>query len=424
MHGELLSGLIDGASVAIVRVKLRESGINVITIKRYSKLLDFCFTMKSKPYKQKISINKDDYSFLKNSQNHFKQNRKSINRIKEQEVITFIKQFLVLLQSGVPLLRSFDIVINSAKNRGLIVILQEVKSSIENGFSLSESFSIYPKIFDRLFINFLAIGESGGILEPLLIKYVEYREKSIAIKHKVKSAMVYPVVIAIAATFLLGVVLGFVIPQFEEVFQNVGATLPTITLWVIQLSRIVSNYWWVLVLVIFFTAFIFNFLYKKRFGFRFFIDKHVLMIPIFGGVIQKTLISRWSRTLSLLFAAGVPINYALNSIANVMNNYLYGVATLNIKREVESGSSLYQSMYMTGVFPSMVSQMIAVGEESGSLECLLLSIADYYDNEVNIAIDMLLSLIEPVTIICLGIILGIIIIAIYLPLFNLGNVVG
>lgn len=422
-YGELLSGVIEGSSVIFVKVKLRELGIEATTVEPCSKLSRMMLKKDNvRIDKKNLIMNKDAYDFFNDMLSSSNRNTKT--KIKDKEIIVFIKQFLVLLQSGVPLLKSFDIIINSTNNKNFIIILYEIKSNIENGLSLSESFGAYPKVFDQLFINFLAIGENGGILEPLLIKYVEYKEKSITIKHKVKSAMMYPMIICIVAVFILGIVLGFVIPQFEEVFYSVGASLPIITVYVIRLSKIVSNYWWMLIVAVSIAIMMCNFLYKKRIRFRFFIDKYVLIVPIVGALIQKSLISRWCRVLSLLFVAGVPISSALTSIINVMNNYLYGVATLNIKNEVEAGNSLYKAMSLTGIFPDLVNQMVAVGEESGSLDNLLSSIADYYDNEVNVTIDMLLSLIEPVTIVCLGAVLGIIILAIYLPLFNLGNVVG
>ncbi|MDD3266130.1 MAG: type II secretion system F family protein [Burkholderiales bacterium] len=424
MHGQLLSGVIESPSMVFVKVQLLELGIKVTTIERYSKLSEFSFRSKIKIPNKNIVMRQDVYNFFKELQSIRKQSKKIKTKIKEKEVIIFVKQFLVLLQSGVPLLRSFDIIINSTNNKGLVTILQDVKFSVGNGANLFDSFNVYTKVFDQLFLNFLAIGESGGVLEPLLIKYVEYKERTLAVKHKVKSAMVYPIVIILVAIFVLGIILGFIVPQFEEVFHSVGATLPTITLWIIILSKVILNYWWAFIVMPLFTVFGCTYLYNKNIRFRFFIDKYLLMVPIFGDLLQKTLISRWSRTLALLFAAGVPLNYALKSIAAMLNNYLYSIATLNIKQEIESGNSLYQSMLITALFPDMVNQMVAVGEESGSLDRLLSSIADYYDSESNTTVDTILSLIEPVTILCLGLILGIIIIAIYLPLFNLGNVLG
>ncbi|AUR53084.1 hypothetical protein CUN60_12560 [Aquella oligotrophica] len=256
------------------------------------------------------------------------------------------------------------------------------------------------------------------------MRYVEYREKIDAIGRKVKAAMAYPVIVLVVSTVVLGIVLGFVVPQFQKIFSSVGAKLPTPTLIVIAASDAVIHYWWLFIAGGVGLFFLFRFMYRNFPRFRFFCDSSIFRVPLFGELAQKSLISRWTRTLSLLFAAGVPLNEALHSIALLVNNYLYGAATLNIQKDVESGSSLYGAMLVTDIFPSMVNQMIAVGEEAGSLEYLLQSIADYYDQEVEMVIETLLSLIEPATIVILGSVLGSIIIAIYLPLFNLGNVVG
>jgi type IV pilus assembly protein PilC len=275
-----------------------------------------------------------------------------------------------------------------------------------------------------LFLNFLAIGEQGGILETLLLRYIEYREKMDAIRRKVKSAMTYPIIVVIVSALVLSVILGFVVPQFQKIFESVGAKLPLPTLIVIAASDAIIHYWWMMILFIVGMIFAFKRAYNNIARFRFVMDSFIFKVPLFGQLALKSIISRWTRTLSLLFMAGVPLNEALRSIATLVDNYLFGSETLNIQKNVESGVSLYNSMRLTGIFPNMVNQMVAVGEEAGSLDVLLQAVADYYDQEVEMVIEAILAMIEPATIVILGAVLGSIIVAIYLPLFHLGDVVG
>lgn len=436
-NGDLVTGTIEAPTAIIARVKLRKREIIPLTVRQkssFSFLGDVLSQFKGKVGTQekrlglfaKLARSKEIHDLTRKEETDVeKRTKKKIKRpVKAKEITVFIKQFVVVIKSGVPLLKAFDIVIRGIENKKFLEILEDIKFGVENGLSLSESFGTYPKVFDPLFINFLAIGEQGGILETLLLRYVEYREKIDAIRRKVKAAMAYPVIVLVVSTVVLGIVLGFVVPQFQKIFSSVGAKLPTPTLIVIAASDAVIHYWWLFIAGGVGVFFLFRFMYRNFPRFRFFCDSSVFRVPLFGELAQKSLISRWTRTLSLLFAAGVPLNEALHSIALLVNNYLYGAATLNIQKDVESGSSLYGAMLVTGIFPSMVNQMIAVGEEAGSLEYLLQSIADYYDQEVEMVIETLLSLIEPATIVILGSVLGSIIIAIYLPLFNLGNVVG
>ncbi len=433
-HGELSVGLVMAATAVIARVKIRKLGLEPIEVKKKDAFWSFGALGNKKPKEDSDEKNlkafseelrPEDIHSLVSIQTTNKENKKKLKKkIKDKEVTVFIKQFMVVIKSGVPLLKAFDIVINGIENKSFVEVLTDIRFGIENGLSLNESFGAYPKVFDPLFINFLGIGEQGGILEPLLEKYLEYKEKSDAVKRRVKSAMAYPVIVMIVACLVLAVILGFVVPQFEEVFSSVGATLPAPTLIVIALSKIVINFWWLVLLYIAGMIFAYKKAYAKVPRFRFFVDKFIFKVPLFGELASKTLVSRWTRTLSLLFAAGVPLNSALKSIAFLVDNYFYGAATLNVQKDVEAGTSLYGAMESTGVFPIMVNQMVAVGEESGSLEFLLRSIADYYDQETEMVIETILSLIEPMTIVFLGVVLGAIIVAIYLPLFHLGDVVG
>jgi type IV pilus assembly protein PilC len=435
-NGDLVTGTIEAPTAIIARVKLRKREIIPLSLKernRFSSLSSWFTFSKPKANTQekrlslftKLARSRNEIHDLARQDKNDKDARKKVKKpVKDKEITVFIKQFVVVVKSGVPLLKAFDIVIHGQENKKFLEILEDIKFGVENGLSLSESFGTYPKVFDPLFINFLAIGEQGGILEVLLTRYVEYKEKVDAVKRKIKSAMAYPIIVVIVSIIVLSIVLGFVVPQFQKIFESMHAKLPTPTLIVIAMSQAIIHYWWLILgqLIGLYAAY--KYAYRVIPRFRFFIDSMIFRVPLFGELMQKSLISRWSRTLSLLFAAGVPLNDALRSIALLVNNYLYGAATLNIQKDVEGGSSLYNAMLATDIFPNMVNQMVAVGEEAGSLDFLLESIADYYDQEVEMVIEALLSLIEPVTIVVLGAILGAIIVAIYLPLFHLGDVVG
>lgn len=433
--GDLVTGTVEAETAIVARVKLRKRDIVPLSIKRRSafprlaRIFGFG-RQRSENVEKKLGLfakiaNAKDIHDLKTKSEEEKNVKRKVKRpVKDKEITVFIKQFVVVIKSGVPLLKAFDIVIHGLENKRFLNILEDIKFGVENGLSLSESFGTYPRVFDPLFINFLAIGEQGGILEVLLTRYVEYREKVDAIRRKVKSALTYPIIVVIVSMLVLSVILGFVVPQFQKIFESVGAKLPAPTLIVIAASHIVTHYWWLVILTIAGLIYLFKYLYQTQARFRFFFDSFVFKIPMFGELALKSLVSRWTRTLSLLFSAGVPLNESLRSIALLVDNYLFGAATLNIQKDVEAGSSLYNSMLYTDIFPNMVNQMVAVGEEAGSLDYLLQAVADYYDQEVEMVIESLLSMIEPLTIVVLGAVLGSIIVAIYLPLFHLGDVVG
>lgn len=435
-NGDSVSGIIEAPTAIIARVKLRKNDIVPFSIKP-QRIFSGVFNKKNKPEQKPISIKdiaikraklvnfRDEIHNLVKSDLANQGTKKKINNpVKDKEITIIIKQFTVIMKSGVPLLRAFDIIIDGQENKKLRAILADIRFGVENGLTLSESFGAYPRIFDGLFINFLKIGEQGGILDNLLDRYVEYKEKIEVIYRKVKSALAYPVIVVIVSVLVLSIVLGFVVPQFQKIFAGMNVQLPGPTLIVIAVSNAVLNYWWLIITIGVAAVLLLRYAYFKSAQIRFYIDSYIFRVPLFGGLAKMALIARWTRTLSLLFAAGVPLNDALRSIALLANNYLYGAATLNIKKDVESGSSLYHAMLKTTVFPNMANQMVAVGEESGSLDILLESVANYYDQEVETIIETLLSMIEPATIVILGIILGSIIVAIYLPLFHLGDVVG
>lgn len=434
---DLVAGTIQAPTAIVAKVKLRKKKIIPLSINRRHNLRFIGRLLVKLKAKSPIKAKQPDLCTkfdqhldldklkLKQSAVGKNKTRNKIKKpVKDKEITVFVKQFLVVIKSGVPLLKAFDIVIEGQENKKFVEILTDIKFGVENGLSLAESFGAYPQVFDALFINFLALGEQGGILEVLLLRYVEYRKKTEAVLRKVKAALAYPVIVLIVSILVLGVILGFVVPQFQKIFMSVGAALPAPTLAVVAISQLVINYWWLILGAIFLSMVLVKILYRNWPRFRFMLDSLIFKVPLMGKLIQKSLLSRWTRTLALLFAAGVPLNEALHSIALVVDNYLYGIATLNIQRYVEAGGSLAGAIQAADLFPNMVRQMAAVGEESGSLDSSLLAVADYYDQELEMTIETLLTLIEPATIVILGSILGAIIIAIYLPLFNLGNVVG
>ncbi len=426
--GEIVSGEIKANSMLMAQVELRSRTISIIKIQAMQKDNTFWGLIKQigKSENRKINylLDKVDVKKLEISSKVESEKLSKKAPATKKEVYVFIRQFAVVIKSGIPLIKAFDIVIRGQENKKFANVLTEIKYSLESGVSLTNSFASYPRVFDSLFINFLAIGEQGGVLDVLLERYVEYIDKVNAVKRKIKSALSYPIIVLIIACIVIGIVLGFVVPSFEKIFANFGAKLPSATLFVIYISKLVASYWWMFLLISICMVFVFKILFKTYPVFRYKTESIILRIPLFGDLIRKSIISRWSRTLALLFSAGVPLNDSLESIAIALNNYVYGAATLVIQKNIENGMTLSAALDDTQVFPSMVNQMVSVGEESGKLELLLNSVADYYDQDVDLTIDILLSLIEPITIVILGAILGGIIVAIYLPIFNLGNVVG
>ena len=426
--GEIVTGEIKATSAVIAQISLKSRGIIVVKIEALQKKNDFLSFIKRQPKHDENNdnnaINKIDITKLEMPVLHGAITINTKSPAKKKEIYVFIRQFAVIIKSGIPLIKALDIVIKGQENKKFADVLTNIKTNIESGISLTNSFAMYPRMFDALFINFLSIGEKGGVLDTLLERYVEYVDKVNAIKRKIKSALSYPTIVSIVACIVTGVVLGFVVPSFEKVFSSFGAKLPAATILVINLSKIVSSYWWVFILFVVTFVYCFRRFFKSSPYFRYKTELFILRVPLFGSLIRKSVISRWSRTLALLFAAGIPLNDSLKSIAIALNNYVYGSATLIIQRNIENGMTLCAALESTKTFPSMVIQMVSVGEESGRLEMLLSAIADYYDQDIDLTIEILLSLIEPATIVILGVLLGGIIIAIYLPIFNLGNVVG
>ncbi len=348
----------------------------------------------------------------------------SSGTITDKDITLFTRQLATMMKSGVPLLQAFDIVGKGHTNRAVAKLLMDVKSDVETGSNLADAFRKYPLYFDALFCNLVGAGEAAGILDTLLDRLATYKEKIQAIKGKIKSALFYPISIIAVAFIITAVIMIFVVPAFKDLFEGFGADLPAPTLVVMSISDFFVEYWWAIFGIV--GGGIYGFLYawKRSVSMQQVMDRIALKLPIFGDVIRKATIARWARTLSTMFAAGVPLVESLDSVAGAAGNYVYYEATKKIQLEVSTGSSLMASMTGTNVFPNMVIQMVAIGEESGSLDSMLSKIADFYEAEVDDAVDALSSLMEPVIMVVLGTLIGGMVVAMYLPIFKMGQVVG
>jgi type IV pilus assembly protein PilC len=344
-------------------------------------------------------------------------------KITEKDLALFTRQLSTMLRAGVPLMQSFDIIARGHSNPSVSRLLNEIRADVETGTSLNQAFRKYPLYFDPLFCNLVAAGEQAGILETLLDRLATYKEKTLALKGKIKKAMFYPVMIILVAILITAIIMYFVIPSFKQVFTSFGADLPYPTLVVIAISDfVVANWYWMLFGSL--GALYFSFqAWRRSPTFQRLVDRYMLKIPVIGEMLQKASVARWSRTLSTTFAAGVPLVDALDSVGPASGNAVYKDATKQVQADVNVGASLAQSMQNTGVFPNMAIQMTSIGEESGALDSMLSKVADYYEREVDETVDALSSLIEPVIMVMLGVIIGGIVVAIYLPIFKLGQVV-
>ncbi|MEW5880436.1 MAG: type II secretion system F family protein [Pseudomonadota bacterium] len=344
-------------------------------------------------------------------------------KISEKDLAIFTRQLSTMLRAGVPLLQCFDIVARGHANPSMSRLLNDIKMDIETGTSLNQAFRKYPIYFDPLFCNLVAAGEQAGILETLLDRLATYKEKTLALKGKIKKAMFYPLMIILVAILITSIIMIFVIPSFKSVFTSFGADLPAPTLMVIAMSDFFVEYWYVLLFGLVGSIYFLIQAWKRSPKVQMTIDRLILKPPVIGELMQKASIARWSRTLSTTFAAGVPLVEALDSVGPAAGNAVYKEATKQIQSEVNMGTSLAQAMQNSGVFPNMAVQMTGIGEESGSLDSMLSKVADYYEREVDETVDALASLIEPIIMVVLGVIIGGIVIAIYLPIFKLGQVV-
>ena len=356
--------------------------------------------------------------------NKVKKRRMSGGRsIKQKDIAVFTRQLSTMMRAGVPLIQSFDIVARGSTNPKMTRLLTDIRSDVETGTSLSAAFRKHPLYFDALYCNLVEAGESGGILEALLDRLAIYQEKTMAIKNKIKSALIYPVAVLVVAFVVLAVIMIFVIPAFEDVFKSFGADLPAPTLVVIALSKFFTSYWYLIFGILGGGTYFFLQSWKRSVKMQKFMDRLLLRVPVFGDLVNKSSVARWTRTLSTMFAAGVPLVEALDSVGGASGNAVFLEATEQIQKDVSTGSALTASMQTTGVFPTMVIQMCAIGEESGSLDQMLGKAAEFYEDEVDEAVKGLSSLMEPFIIVILGTLIGGIVVSMYLPIFKLGQVV-
>jgi type IV pilus assembly protein PilC len=384
--GKLIRGDMRAASDSIVTSTLRRQGINVAKVK-----------------KARTAGGK---------------------RITDKDVTIFTRQLAVMMKAGVPLLQAFDIVAKGHSNPSMGRMLTDIKTEVETGSSLANAFKKHPLYFDALFCNLVAAGEQAGILDGLLDRLAIYKEKSLALKGKIKSAMVYPISVLVAAFLITAVIMIFVIPAFKDLFSGFGADLPAPTLYVIAISDIFTNYWYLIGAVVIGVPYIFFWFWKRSRKMQMVMDRLMLKLPVFGTLLEKAAVARWARTLSTMFAAGVPLVDALDSVAGASGNQVFYEATKRIQLEVSTGTGLAVAMQNSGVFPNMMLQMTAIGEESGALDNMLTKVAEFFEREVDEMVDALSSLMEPVIIVVLGTLIGGLVIAMYLPIFKMGSVVG
>ena len=344
--------------------------------------------------------------------------------ITEKDICLFTRQLATMTKSGVPLLQAFEIVGKGASNPAIAKLLLDIKTDVETGSSLGQAFRKFPLYFDDLFCNLVSAGEQAGILDSLLDRLAGYMEKTEAIKSKIKGAMFYPISILVVAFIITAVIMIFVVPAFKNVFASFGGELPAPTQVVITISDGFVDNWYLIFGGIAGAVFGIKESYRRSKALQIAFDKYALRLPVFGDLLRKSAIARWTRTCSTMFAAGVPLVEALDSVGGASGNYVYLMATKQIQAEVSSGSSLMNAMQNVQVFPTMVVQMIAIGEESGKLDDMLGKVADFFEAEVDDAVDALASLMEPMIMVVLGGLIGGLVVALYLPIFKLGSVVG
>jgi len=352
-----------------------------------------------------------------------KRRMSSGKRIKPKDIAIFTRQLATMMKAGVPLLQSFDIVGRGNPNASVSKLLNDIRSDVETGTSLSAAFRKNPLYFDSLYCNLVEAGEAAGILEELLDRLAVYMEKTEAIKSKIKSALMYPISVVIVAFVVVAVIMIFVIPSFKEVFSSFGADLPGPTLFVIAMSEFFTEYWYLIFGGLGGGFYFFMQAWRRNEKVQRFMDRLMLKMPIFGTLVEKSVIARWTRTLATMFAAGVPLVEALDSVGGASGNSVYAIATEKIQQEVSTGTSLTNAMTNANIFPSMVLQMCAIGEESGSIDHMLSKAADFYEAEVDDMVAGISSLMEPIIIVLLGTIIGGIVVSMYLPIFKLGQVV-
>jgi len=386
--GGKVKGELPGTNTALVKAQLRKQGIN--------------------PTK----VRKKGISLLGKGK-----------KIKPMDIALFTRQMATMMGSGVPLLQSFDIIAEGFDNPNMKKLVEDIKQEVAAGNSLANSLRKKPLYFDDLYCNLVDAGEQSGALETLLDRVATYKEKTESLKSKIKKAMTYPIAVVVVAIVVSAILLIKVLPQFQSVFENFGAELPAFTQMVINLSEVLQKWWLVVLVAMFAAAFGFRAAYRRSESLRDSVDRAILRIPIVGQIIYKSAVARYARTLSTTFAAGVPLVEALDSVSGATGNVVFRNAVSKIKQDVSAGTQLNFSMRTTGVFPTMAVQMAAIGEESGSLDSMLDKVASYYEEEVDNAVDNLTTLMEPMIMAVLGVLVGGLIIAMYLPIFQLGSVV-
>ena len=387
--GKRVKGEMSGQSDAVVRSILRRQGINPLKVKK-----------KPKPLLGTSSA-----------------------KITTKDITVFCRQLATMMSSGVPLVQSFEIVGRGHANKAMQQLILSIKGDIEAGGSLAESLRKHPLQFNELFVNLVTAGEHAGILESILHKLATYMEKSEALKSKIKGAMFYPVAVLVVAFIITCILLLFVIPQFEELFSGFGADLPGLTRMVIDMSKWMQANWWLLLIVVGGTIFGLIQAKKRSVAFAHALDRLALKLPVVGDILNKSATARFARTLATMFAAGTPLVEAMTSVAGACGNILYYNATMKMRDEIATGTQLQVAMRDADLFPNMVVQMVAIGEESGALDSMLSKVADWYEQEVDDAVDSLTSLLEPMIMAVLGVVIGGLVVAMYLPIFKMGQVV-
>lgn len=387
-HGKRVKGEMSGKSDALIKATLRRQGVNPLKVKKKPKSL---FSAGGK--------------------------------ITSKDITVFSRQLATMMSSGVPLVQSFEIVGRGHENPAMQEMILSIKGDIESGTALNEALAKHPQQFNELYTNLVTAGEQSGILESILHKLATYMEKTEALKSKIKGALFYPIAVVVVAFIITCILMIFVIPQFQEMFSNFGADLPALTTIVINMSKWFQEFWWLLFGVIIGTVVGIIQLKKRSKRFAHFLDRISLKIPIIGEILEKSAIARFARTLATMFAAGTPLVEAMTSVAGACGNIVFYDATMKMRDEIATGTQLQVSMRDTNLFPNMVVQMVAIGEESGALDSMLGKVADWYEQEVDDAVDALTSLLEPLIMAVLGVIIGGLVIAMYLPIFKMGQVV-
>jgi type IV pilus assembly protein PilC len=348
---------------------------------------------------------------------------KSEGKVTPEDIAIFSRQLATMLSAGIPMVQAFEIIGVGHDKPAVQKLVLAIKSDIETGNALNQALAKHPLYFDDLFVNLVEAGEHAGALETVLEKIATYKEKTEALKKKIKKALFYPAAVLAVAVIVTVILLLFVIPQFESLFKGFGADLPAFTQFVVDLSRWMQSNGWILLIVLVAVVFIFSYFYKRSRPMRQFIDRMSLQIPVIGPILKKAAIARFARTLATMFSAGVPLVEAMKSVAGATGNIVYQDAVLRMRDELATGLRMQRSMENTGLFPNMVVQMIAVGEESGSLDEMAAKVADFYEDDVDAAVDSLSSLLEPLIMVILGVLVGGLVVAMYLPIFKLGAVI-